>query len=195
IIHETTIPYTPQQNGVVERKNRALKEMVNSMLSYSGLSEGFWGEAIAVVRLPDTKKKVLGEKGIDFIFVGYTEHSNAYRFYVIEPNDYVSINTIIESRDATFDENRFSSMPRPNDVIPNSDESQRDDHSNDVSSETSEPRKSKRNKKAKSYGYAFQLYLVEGSKDQIGSQYSYCYSIEEDPRTYNEAMQSKDATF
>ncbi|GJS45047.1 zinc finger, CCHC-type containing protein [Tanacetum coccineum] len=35
IIHETTTPYTPQQNGVAERKNRALKEMVNSMLSYS----------------------------------------------------------------------------------------------------------------------------------------------------------------
>ncbi|GKA23743.1 zinc finger, CCHC-type containing protein [Tanacetum coccineum] len=46
IIHETTAPYTPQQNGVSERKNKALKEMVNSMLSYSGLSEGFWGEAI-----------------------------------------------------------------------------------------------------------------------------------------------------
>ncbi|GJV46864.1 zinc finger, CCHC-type containing protein [Tanacetum coccineum] len=28
-------PYTPQQNGVAKRKNRALKEMVNSMLSYS----------------------------------------------------------------------------------------------------------------------------------------------------------------
>ena len=46
IIHETTAPYTPQQNGVAERKNRTLKEMVNSMLSYSGLSNGFWGEAM-----------------------------------------------------------------------------------------------------------------------------------------------------
>ncbi|GJY46647.1 hypothetical protein Tco_0435710 [Tanacetum coccineum] len=46
IIHETTAPYTPRQNGVAERKNRALKEMVNSMLSYLGLSEGFWGEAM-----------------------------------------------------------------------------------------------------------------------------------------------------
>ncbi|GJY43593.1 zinc finger, CCHC-type containing protein [Tanacetum coccineum] len=46
IIHETTTPYTPQQNGAAERKNRALKEMVNSMLSYSGLSEGFWREAM-----------------------------------------------------------------------------------------------------------------------------------------------------
>ncbi|GJS47049.1 zinc finger, CCHC-type containing protein [Tanacetum coccineum] len=189
IIHETTAPYTPQQNGMAERKNRALKEMVNSMLSYSDLSEG------AVVRLPDPKRKTLGEKGIDCIFVGYAEHSKAYRFYVIEPNDFVSINSIIESRDAIFDENRFSSIPRPKDIIPNSVESQRDDHSDDVPSETPKPRKGKRARKAKLYGSDFQLYLVEGSSDQVGSQYSYYYSIEEDPRSYNEAMQSRDATF
>ena len=43
IIHETMASYTPQQNGVAERKNRVLKEMVNFMISYSGLSKGFWG--------------------------------------------------------------------------------------------------------------------------------------------------------
>ncbi|GJU60145.1 zinc finger, CCHC-type containing protein [Tanacetum coccineum] len=195
IILETTAPYTPQQNGVAERKIKALKEIVNSMLSYSGLHEGFWGEAMAVVRLLDPKRKTLGEKGIDCIFVEYVEHSKAYRFYVIEPNDSVSINLIIESRDAIFDENRFSSIPRPKDVIPNSVESQRDDHFDDVPSEIPEPRKGKRIRKAKSYGFDFQLYLVEGSRDQVGSQYSYCYSIEEDPRTYDEAMQSRDAAF
>nr|GEZ32574.1 zinc finger, CCHC-type [Tanacetum cinerariifolium] len=36
----TTSPYTPPKNSVVERKNRALKEMVNSIFSYSGLIEG-----------------------------------------------------------------------------------------------------------------------------------------------------------
>ncbi|GKB49624.1 zinc finger, CCHC-type containing protein [Tanacetum coccineum] len=41
IIHETTALYTLQQNGISERKNRVLKEMVNSMLSYLGLSQGF----------------------------------------------------------------------------------------------------------------------------------------------------------
>ncbi|GKB97450.1 zinc finger, CCHC-type containing protein [Tanacetum coccineum] len=148
-----------------------------------------------VVRLPDPKRKTLGEKTIDCIFVGYVEHSKAYKFYVIEPNDFVSINIIIESRDAIFDVNRFSSIPRPKDIIPNSDESQIDDHSNDVSSETLKPRKGKRVRKAKSYGYDFSLYLVEGSRDQIRSQYSYCYSIEEDPRNYNEAMQSRDVSF
>nr|GEY37958.1 retrovirus-related Pol polyprotein from transposon TNT 1-94 [Tanacetum cinerariifolium] len=99
-----------------------------------------WG-CRAVVRLPDPKRKTLGEKGIDCIFVGYVEHSKAYRFYVIEPNDSLSINLIIESRDAIFDGNCFSSILRPKDIIPNSDESQRDDHSKDVPSEIPEARK------------------------------------------------------
>ncbi|GJZ55959.1 zinc finger, CCHC-type containing protein [Tanacetum coccineum] len=86
------------------------------------------GDSSHVVRLPDPKRKTLGEKGIDCIFVGYVEHSKVYRFYVIKLNDSVSINSIIESRDAISDENRFSSIPRPKDVIPNSVESQRDDH-------------------------------------------------------------------
>ncbi|GJT97076.1 zinc finger, CCHC-type containing protein [Tanacetum coccineum] len=142
----------------------------------------------AVLRLPDPKRKTLSEKGIDCIFVGYAEHSNAYRFYVIETNESVSINSIIELRDAIFDENRFSSIPRPKDIIPNVQEPQMDDHIDDVPSEISEPRKGKRVRKAKSYGSDLQLYLVEGSRDQVGLQYSYCYSIEEDPGTYNEAM-------
>nr|GEV63886.1 zinc finger, CCHC-type [Tanacetum cinerariifolium] len=37
-----------------------------------------------------------------------------------------------ESRDAIFDENHFSSIPRPKDIIPHSVESQRDDHSDDI---------------------------------------------------------------
>ncbi|GJY19547.1 zinc finger, CCHC-type containing protein [Tanacetum coccineum] len=60
-----------------------------------------WG-CMAVVRLPDPKLKALGKRGIECIFVGYDEHSKAFRFYVIEPNKLVSINSNIESRDAIF---------------------------------------------------------------------------------------------
>ena len=46
IIHQTTAPYSPQQNGVVELKNRTLKEMMNALLLSSGLPQNLWGEAI-----------------------------------------------------------------------------------------------------------------------------------------------------
>ncbi|GKE49768.1 zinc finger, CCHC-type containing protein, partial [Tanacetum coccineum] len=103
----------------------------------------------AVVRLPDPKRKTFDEKGIDCIFVGYAEHSKVYRFYVIEPNDSISINSIIESKDAIFDENRFSSIPRPKDIIPNVKKSQMDDHTDDVPSEIPEPRKGNEHKVCK----------------------------------------------
>ena len=36
-----TIPYTPQQNGVVERMNRTILERVRSILNESGLPKVF----------------------------------------------------------------------------------------------------------------------------------------------------------
>ena len=38
--------YTPQQNGVAERINRTLIEMVNSMLYGSGITENLWTQAL-----------------------------------------------------------------------------------------------------------------------------------------------------
>ena len=41
-----TVPYTPQQNDVPERKNRTLKEMDNCMIQSKGLSLQYWVGAI-----------------------------------------------------------------------------------------------------------------------------------------------------
>ena len=41
-----SVPYTPQQNGVVERKNRAMKEMATCMLEAKYLYPKLWTEAI-----------------------------------------------------------------------------------------------------------------------------------------------------
>ena len=49
IINEVTPPYSPESNGIAERKNRTIKEMINSMLVSSGLSSNMWGEAILSV--------------------------------------------------------------------------------------------------------------------------------------------------
>lgn len=46
IEHQTTCPYTPQQNGVAERFNRTLQERMRCMLSEAGLEDCFWAEAI-----------------------------------------------------------------------------------------------------------------------------------------------------
>ncbi|GJR69315.1 retrovirus-related pol polyprotein from transposon TNT 1-94 [Tanacetum coccineum] len=47
IKHQTSIPRTPEQNGVVERRNRTLVEAARTMLSASKLPLFFWAEAIA----------------------------------------------------------------------------------------------------------------------------------------------------
>ena len=46
ITHEFSSPRTPQQNGVVERKNRALEHMVRTMLIASKLPKHFWAQAV-----------------------------------------------------------------------------------------------------------------------------------------------------
>jgi len=46
IIHQTSAPYTPQQNGLAERKNRTLVDMVNAMILNAKLSFNLWGEAL-----------------------------------------------------------------------------------------------------------------------------------------------------
>jgi hypothetical protein len=46
IKHEFSFPYTPQQNGVVERKNRTLLDMARTMLDEYKTPDRFWAEAI-----------------------------------------------------------------------------------------------------------------------------------------------------
>ncbi|KAJ0589507.1 putative RNA-directed DNA polymerase [Helianthus annuus] len=47
ILHEFSAPYTPQQNGVAERKNWTLIETARTMLADSKLPINFWAEAVS----------------------------------------------------------------------------------------------------------------------------------------------------
>ena len=63
IIYERTSPYSPQSNGIAERKNRTLTELVNAMLETTGLSKEWWGEAILTTchvlnRVPTKNKEI-----------------------------------------------------------------------------------------------------------------------------------------
>jgi transposase InsO family protein len=46
IIHEVTPPYSPQSNGVAERKNWTLTDVINVMLDSAGMPYEWWGGAI-----------------------------------------------------------------------------------------------------------------------------------------------------
>jgi transposase InsO family protein len=48
IKHEFSTPYTPQQNGVVERKNMTLIDMARTMLDEYRTPERFWSEAVNI---------------------------------------------------------------------------------------------------------------------------------------------------
>ncbi|GAA0147556.1 hypothetical protein LIER_36540 [Lithospermum erythrorhizon] len=46
ILHEQSVPKTPQHNGLAKRMNRTIVEKVRCLLSHSNLPTIFWGEAL-----------------------------------------------------------------------------------------------------------------------------------------------------
>ena len=43
-----TVPYSPQQNGFVERRNQTVVGMARSMLKAKKMPAAFWGEAVSM---------------------------------------------------------------------------------------------------------------------------------------------------
>ncbi|GKB58046.1 retrovirus-related pol polyprotein from transposon TNT 1-94 [Tanacetum coccineum] len=184
IRHEFTSPYSPQQNGIAERKNRTLKEMVTAMLISSGMSQDMWGEAILTatyllnkippkVAVPTPKAQKIGPKSVDYIFIGYAKNSSAYLFIVNDSkNPDIQKNTVMESRNASFFENIFpcltketgSSSRLDDEVV--QDKRQRDENDlqverQDQVEEVIEPRRGKRARTEKLFGPDFVSFMVE----------------------------------
>jgi hypothetical protein len=143
-----------------------------------------WG-CLAKVNVPINKKRELGPKTVDCMFLGYSFHSTGYRFLIIKsyvPDMYVD--TIMESRDAIFFENEFPMKNTPIDtshetIIPHEHElSIPIDHAEDLhvhipeEDDTIVTRKSKRQRVAKSFGNDFIVYLVEDTPSTISEAYS-----------------------
>ncbi|MCO5587128.1 hypothetical protein L7F22_041075 [Adiantum nelumboides] len=121
IKHQCTMPYTPQQNGVAERKNRSLMEMARCMLKAKSLPHKLWMEAVACAahvlnRCPTRALNTITpyescyvgslmiRQSNKCIFVGYSSGSKGYRLY--NP----ATNKIFESRDVIFAETTAQPM-------------------------------------------------------------------------------------
>nr|GEW89601.1 zinc finger, CCHC-type [Tanacetum cinerariifolium] len=90
IQRQTTAPYTPQQNGVVERRNRTIVEMTRSMLKSMNLPDSLWVEAVhhAVYLLNRLPTKAVGgyltkleDRSMPMVHLGMEPRSKAYRLY------------------------------------------------------------------------------------------------------------------
>ncbi|GJR02837.1 retrovirus-related pol polyprotein from transposon TNT 1-94 [Tanacetum coccineum] len=103
-------PYTPEQNGVAERKNKTLIEVARTMLLGSVFSKQYWNEAVATCLLHSKQihyfyiykhKYYLAkfdEKADDGYFLGYSLVSKAFRVFSIRKQQ------TEETYNITFDE-------------------------------------------------------------------------------------------
>ncbi|BFG20494.1 hypothetical protein CerSpe_067680 [Prunus speciosa] len=73
IIHQTTTPFTPQQNGVSERKNRQLLEVARSLMLDMSIPHHLWGHAVlsAAYLINRTPSRVLDFKTPHDVFGDY----------------------------------------------------------------------------------------------------------------------------
>ncbi|GJT62325.1 putative ribonuclease H-like domain-containing protein [Tanacetum coccineum] len=87
ISHETSVARSPQQNGVVERRNRTLIEAARTMLIYAKAPLFLWAEAVATTCYTQNRSMIrrrhgkLQPKADIGIFIGYDPTKKAFRIY------------------------------------------------------------------------------------------------------------------
>ncbi|KAL4324140.1 hypothetical protein GQ457_11G003170 [Hibiscus cannabinus] len=127
ILHQLTVPRTPQQNGVYERRNRTILEMARCMLFEKHLPKLFWATkavdgktpfeawagskpsvkhlrvfgSICYSHISANMRSKLDERAWKGIFVGYSSQSKGYRIYNLESK------MIVVSRDVIFYEDSY----------------------------------------------------------------------------------------
>ncbi|GJU14533.1 retrotransposon protein, putative, ty1-copia subclass [Tanacetum coccineum] len=101
IIAHRTPPYTPQHNGVSERRNRTLLDNGSSHDKSNYSSKVLWDYALESLVKRDTltKPDKLEPKSIKCIFVGYPKETMGYSFY------YPPENKVFVAQNAEFFEN------------------------------------------------------------------------------------------
>ena len=142
-----------------------------------------WG-CLAKVNVPIPKKRKLGPKTVDCVSLGYAQRSICYKFLVVKSEvPDMHVDTIMESRDATFFENMFpmkdmhSFAEFSSELIPES--SNLNDYSEQPHVEkvlekddNEAPKRSKRQRVEKSFGDDFIVYLVDNTPTSIAEAFA-----------------------
>ena len=141
-----------------------------------------WG-FLAKVNVPIIKKRKLGPKTVDCVFLGYPKHSVGYRFLVVKSEVHdMRVNMIMDSRDATFFEDIFPMRDMQSISRLETEETHEpaipmeyyEHNSDEVPTEDDEEAhvRSKRPRIAKSFGDDFLLYLVDDTPGCISEAYA-----------------------
>ena len=150
-----------------------------------------WG-CLAYYKNLDPKRTKLGPRWIKSAFVGYASNSKAYRLLDLE------YNIIVESRDVELFEN-LTSKGKSSQAPTNKDSCE--ENSLKVIEKQPELRKSKRIRKVKELGpneidsQLISFSLVEGSRGHFIRKVPIILQVEDDPKTFKEAMASRDSAF
>ncbi|KAA0042223.1 ty1-copia retrotransposon protein [Cucumis melo var. makuwa] len=123
-----------------------------------------WG-CLAKVPLPALKKTTVGPKTFDCIFIGYAQNSAAY-----------SLSNRMHDPEIVSETPVSETVDTPN-----------------LSCEL-EPRRSKRQRTEKSFGPDFLSTFIVERRDEIDCNFTNLFLIDEDPKTYQEALNSVDSS-
>ena len=141
-----------------------------------------WG-CLAKMSVPITKKRKLGPKTVDCVFLGYAIHNVGYRFLIVKSGvPDMHVGTIMESRDATFFENIFpmrdGTRSSRQEFIEADSFAEPIEHNeptlvkNPEEDNNDAPRKSKRQRTVKSFSDDFVVYLMDDTPRTIEEAYS-----------------------
>ena len=155
-----------------------------------------WG-CLAFYKAVDPKRTKLRSRANNNVFVGYSESSKAYMLLDLNSN------IIVESRDVEFFENKFSKDSTDDNIMQTQgtvDHGSSSSKTRKVPDPPMERRKSQRTRKVKYLdpdfiSPDFIVFLVEDSRTTILKEIRIILNVKGDPKTFKEAMASRDSTF